>query len=48
MNLRDLQSLIFAAGANGTMAGNYLTTSGRPAEEDVRMIGDLGLTLLPV
>jgi len=45
VNLRDLQSLMFAAGATGTMAGNYLTTSGRPAEEDVRMIRDLGLSL---
>src|SRR3990172_5680072 len=45
VNLRDLQSLMFAAGATGTMAGNYLTTSGRPAEEDVRMILDLGLSL---
>jgi biotin synthase len=44
-NLRDLQSLIFAAGATGTMAGNYLTTSGRPADEDVRMIRDLGLAI---
>ena len=47
VNLRDLQCLMFAAGATGTMAGNYLTTSGRPAEDDVRMIGDLGLSLLP-
>ena len=47
-NLRDMQSLMFAAGASGTMAGNYLTTTGRPAEDDVRMIRDLGLTLLPV
>ncbi|HEU4949825.1 MAG TPA: biotin synthase BioB [Candidatus Deferrimicrobiaceae bacterium] len=45
VNLRDLQSLMFAAGATGTMAGNYLTTCGRAAEEDVRMIHDLGLTL---
>ncbi len=45
VNLRDLQALMFAAGATGTMAGNYLTTSGRPAEDDVRMIRDLGLTL---
>jgi biotin synthase len=44
-NLRDLQSLMFAAGATGTMAGNYLTTSGRPAAEDVRMIRDLGLSV---
>jgi biotin synthase len=45
VNLRDLQALMFAAGATGTMAGNYLTTSGRPAEEDVQMIRDLGLSL---
>ena len=48
VNLRDMQSLMFAAGATGTMGGNYLTTTGRPAEDDVRMIHDLGLTLLPV
>jgi len=48
VNLRDLQCLIFAAGATGTMVGNYLTTAGRPAEEDVCMIEDLGLTLRPV
>lgn len=47
VNLRDLQSLMFAAGATGTMAGNYLTTAGRPAEEDVRMIADLGLSVRP-
>ncbi len=43
-NLRDLQALMFAAGATGTMVGNYLTTAGRPGEEDVRMIADLGLS----
>lgn len=48
VNLRDMQSLMFAAGATGTMAGNYLTTAGRPAEEDVRMIRDLGLFIRPV
>jgi biotin synthase len=45
VNLRDLQALMFAAGATGTMAGNYLTTAGRPAEEDLRMVRDLGLTV---
>ncbi len=45
VNLRDLQALMFAAGATGTMAGNYLTTAGRPAEEDLRMVRDLGLSL---
>ncbi len=43
VNLRDLQCLIFAAGANGMMIGNYLTTYGRPPEEDLRMLEDLGL-----
>jgi len=47
VNLRDLQALMFAAGATGTMAGNYLTTAGRPAEEDLRMLRDLGLALRP-
>ena len=46
VNLRGLQSLMFAAGATGTMAGNYLTTAGRPAEEDLQMLRDLGLTRL--
>jgi biotin synthase len=48
VNLRDLQGLIFAAGATGMMIGNYLTTSGRPAEEDLRMIEDLGLGIRPL
>jgi biotin synthase len=43
VNLRDLQGLIFAAGATGMMIGNYLTTAGRPVEEDLQMISDLGL-----
>jgi biotin synthase len=41
--LRDLQPLMFMAGANGTMVGNYFTTCGRPAEEDITVIKDLGL-----
>ena len=44
-NLRDLQSWMFYAGANGAMVGNYLTTTGRAPEEDLRMIDDLGLSL---
>jgi biotin synthase len=43
INLRDLQSLIFAAGANGMLIGKYLTTPGRPADKDIRMLEDLGL-----
>jgi biotin synthase len=42
-NLRDLQSWMFAAGASGTMIGNYLTTTGRPAEQDWQMLKDLEL-----
>ena len=42
-NLRDLQSLMFMAGADSAMIGNYLTTTGRPAEVDLAMIRDLGL-----
>ncbi|MFH0911924.1 MAG: biotin synthase BioB [Planctomycetota bacterium] len=41
--LRDLQALIFQAGASGMMVGNYLTTPGRAVEEDLRMLSDLGL-----
>jgi biotin synthase len=39
-NLRDFQSWIFAAGASGTMIGNYLTTSGRDREADLQMFRD--------
>jgi biotin synthase len=39
-NLRDFQSWIFMAGASGTMVGNYLTTSGRDREADLRMLRD--------
>ena len=42
-NLRDLQSWIFFAGANGTMIGNYLTTLGRNVDTDLTMFSDLGL-----
>lgn len=48
VNLRDLQCLIFAAGATGMMIGNYLTTPGRPVEDDLRMIEDLGLGVRPL
>jgi biotin synthase len=44
-NLRDLQSLAFLAGANGLILGNYLTTLGRNAEDDLAMIRDLGFDI---
>ena len=44
-NLGDMQKLMFYAGANGTMLGNYLTTFGKKPEEDLKMIEDLGLSI---
>ncbi len=43
LNLRDLQAMIFYAGANGFMLGNYLTTSGRSFSDDLQMLKDLNL-----
>ena len=42
-NLRELQAWMYYAGASGTLIGNYLTTLGRPPEEDLQLIADLGL-----
>ncbi|MGD8845700.1 MAG: biotin synthase BioB [Desulfobacteraceae bacterium] len=41
--LKDFQSWIFAAGANGLMVGNYLTTQGRNLEADLGMIEALAM-----
>ena len=43
--LRDLNSYIFFAGADGLLIGNYLTTRGKRPEEDLQMIGDMGLEI---
>ena len=43
VNLRDLQSMIFMAGASALMVGNYLTTLNQPVEQDLQMLRDLGL-----
>jgi biotin synthase len=40
--LRTLQPFMYVAGANGTMVGNYLTTSGRNPDVDLQEIKDLG------
>jgi biotin synthase len=45
VNLRDMQSWIFRAGANAMMVGNYLTTEGRSAELDLQMIKDQNLKI---
>jgi len=47
VTLRDLQAFMFEAGANGIMIGNYLTTAGRPPEDDLRIIEDLGMEPSP-
>ena len=41
VNLRDLQSMIFMAGASALMVGNYLTTLNQPVEKDLQMMRDL-------
>ena len=43
VTLKDFQSWIFMAGANGCMVGNYLTTEGRSIRQDMDMIRELGL-----
>ena len=45
MLLRDLQSLVFYAGATGIMIGSLLTVAGRDIEADTRMLKDLELLL---
>jgi biotin synthase len=47
VNLGPRQDLIFRAGANGTMVGNYLTSAGRAPDETVAMAEGQGLALLP-
>ena len=46
-NLRDLQSQIFAFGADGLMIGDFLTIAGRQPTDDLQMISDLGLEVAP-
>jgi len=43
LHLRDLQSMIFAAGATGMMIGPLLTIAGRDVETDLQMLADLGV-----
>jgi len=43
VTLRDLQPLMFVAGASATMAGSYLTSSGRRTADDWQMIRDLDM-----
>jgi biotin synthase len=43
VHLGKLQSLALLGGANGIITGGYLTVGGNEAEQDIRMIKDLGL-----
>ncbi|MFH1542840.1 MAG: biotin synthase BioB [bacterium] len=43
--LGELQPLMFLAGANVTLVGDYLTTKGQEASKDLKMIKDLGLEI---
>lgn len=43
INLGEFQAMGLLAGANGLMIGNYLTTGGRDAAMDVRMVQAAGL-----
>jgi biotin synthase len=45
VNLGERQHLIFRAGANGTMVGNYLTSAGRAPDQVLGMVEQQGLTL---
>jgi len=45
LTLRDLNSHIFTAGADGLLLGNYLTTQGRDPKDDLQMIRDMGLEI---
>lgn len=43
-HMRDLQSMIFYAGATGMMIGPMLTVAGRDVRQDVRMLEDLEMS----
>ncbi|RJO63235.1 MAG: biotin synthase BioB [Myxococcales bacterium] len=45
--LRDQQAMLFLAGVNGLMVGDYLTTANRDWQLDRRMVEDQGFSLRP-
>jgi len=45
IHLRDLQSMVFYAGATGIMIGDLLTIAGRNVKEDLQMVEDLGFRI---
>jgi biotin synthase len=45
VTLRELQALGLTSGINALIVGNYLTTLGRSAEEDLQMLEDLHMPI---
>jgi len=45
VTLHDLQAIGMTAGINALIVGNYLTTLGRSAEEDIQMLEDLRMPI---
>ena len=45
VTVRDLQSMGIMVGSNGTIIDNYLTTVGKPPEDDIKMIEDLQMPI---
>ncbi len=45
VTLRDLQAMGMTAGINALIVGNYLTTLGRSASEDLQMLNDLRMPI---
>ncbi|KAF0143900.1 MAG: biotin synthetase [Nitrospirae bacterium] len=43
--LGEFNSMVFIAGADSLLTGNYLTTTGRTFKDDLRLIKDYGLRL---
>ncbi len=43
--LGEFNSSIFLAGADGILSGNYLTTTGKCFEDDLRLIGEQGFKI---
>jgi biotin synthase len=43
--LGEFNSMIFLAGADGMITGDYLTTLGRSPEDDIRLVKTYGLTV---
>lgn len=44
--LGEFNSMVFMAGANALLTGNYLTTTGRTFDDDLRLIEQYGLKII--